>query len=315
MLLKNLTVFRFTKPFETSVDDLNNALSGAEFKPCASLEAKRSGWVTPPGYEDGQFVRAVEGCFEITLKTEEKIIPGAVVDAEVSDRVEALESERGERVGRAEKKEIKEQVYMEMLPQAFSKYSHTVAYIDTVEGLLVVGEGSSNKAEGLASTLRSALGSLPVRPINVEQSPLFTMTELVDLKKDFTNNFIATGDQVDLVDPAESTRKASCRNLEPHAEEVRNHIAANMQVKSMSVQWNEQVSFVVDDALTLKKFTLAENVLEQLDDMDADDEMAYYEARFGLFSRTVRSVLTDLLALFGGEDLSAVTDEEAEDDE
>jgi len=309
----NLTIYRLYKPFGLSADDLNTKLKNDEFVACKPQEFKRQGWVPPHQMPDDLFVRELEGCLQITLKTEEKLLPTSVIEAEVSERVVALEEEQDRKVRKNERSELKEQVLNEMLPRAFSKYAQSVAYIDTVENLVVVYESSSKKAEDIASLLRKTIGSLPIRPIATQEAPQPIMTDLINLKRDFTND-MAAGFNTTLVDPLESTKTVTCKGVEPHSEEVRKHIEDGMVVKGMTLQWqNGNAAFEIDEKLVIKKLSLGEGILSELDEIDAEDQLALYDAFFTLFVRTVRSLVTDVTGLFGGEDLSAM-EEGAEED-
>ncbi len=164
---------------------LEEKLQGDAFKPCGPQETTRQGWVPPLGKHSDMLVHSTNGYHLIALRKEDKILPGSVVKEIVEERAEAIEIEQSRKVRRKEKDEIKEQVMLEMLPQAFSQNRRSFAYLAPQDGLLVVDAGSSKQAEDLASFLRKSLGSLPVRPPAVEQAPAFTFTgwlnESIDL--------------------------------------------------------------------------------------------------------------------------------------
>lgn len=309
----NLTVYRLSKPFALNADQLNTKLKADEFVPCKPQEFKRAGWVAPHQMPDDLYVRELEGCLQITLKSEEKILPTSVIEAEVSERVIAIEEEQDRKVRKNERSELKEQVMMEMLPRAFSKFSQSVAYVDTVANLVIVHESSSKKAEDIVSRLRKASGTLPVRPIATEEAPQPVMTQLINLKRDFTET-MAAGYNTTLVDPLETTKTVTCKGVEPHSEEVRKHIEDGMVVKSMTLLWKaSSAAFEIDEKLVIKKLNLGEEVMSELDEIDAEDQLALYDAYFSLFVRTTRELVTDVVALFGGEFLPAAdeADEEA----
>src|SRR3546814_2641885 len=61
--------------------------------------------------------------------------------------------------------QIKDEIIQAFLPRAFIRKSGTFAAIDAERGLILVNSASPKKAEDLLSTLREAIGSLPVRPL------------------------------------------------------------------------------------------------------------------------------------------------------
>lgn len=129
MWFRNARVFRFTKPFDISAEELEEKLQADAFKPCGPQETSRQGWVPPLGKHGEQLVHSANGYHLIALRKEEKILPGPVVKEAVEEKAEAIEFEQGRKVRRKEKDEIKEQVMLEMLPQAFSKNRRSFAYL------------------------------------------------------------------------------------------------------------------------------------------------------------------------------------------
>ncbi|SFN23806.1 recombination-associated protein RdgC [Marinobacter pelagius] len=308
MWFRNARVFRFTKPFDISPEELEEKLQADAFKPCGPQETSRQGWVPPLGKHGEQLVHSANGYHLISLRKEEKILPGPVVKEAVEERAEAIEIDQGRKVRRKEKDEIKEQVMLEMLPQAFSRNRRCYAYLAPQDGVLVVDAGSAKQAEDLASTLRKSLGSLPVRPPAVEQSPAFTFTgwlnETIDLPAS-----IALGSECELKDPSEDGGVVRCKGLDLKADEIRNHLEAGMQVTKLAVTWDENVSFVLDEELGIRRLKFGETLQEQLDDVDADDAVAKLDAAFSLMTLELSRMIPGLLEALGGEDRSAIVEE------
>ncbi|MDY6815568.1 MAG: recombination-associated protein RdgC [Pseudomonadota bacterium] len=308
MWFRNARVFRFTKPFDISPEELEEKLQADAFKPCGPQETSRQGWVAPLGRHGEQLVHSTDGYHLISLRKEEKILPGPVVKEAVEERAEAIEIEQGRKVRRKEKDEIKEQVMLEMLPRAFSKNRRCYAYLAPRDGVLVVDAGSAGQAEDLASTLRKSLGSLPVRPPAVEQSPAFTFTgwlnETIDLPAS-----IALGSECELKDPSEDGGVVRCKGLDLKADEIRNHLEAGMQVTKLAVTWDDNVSFVLDEELGIRRLKFGETLQEQLDDIDADDAVARFDAAFSLMTLELSRMIPGLLEALGGEDRSAIVEE------
>lgn len=309
MWFRNARVFRFTKPFDISAEALEEQLQEDAFKPCGPQETMRQGWVPPLGKHGEQLVHSANGCHLIALRKEEKILPGPVVKEAVEERAEAIETDQGRKVRRKEKDEIKEQVMLEMLPQAFSRNRRCYAYLSPKDGLLVVDAGSSKQAEDLASTLRKSLGSLPVRPPAVEQSPAFTFTGWLNETVEHPST-IELGSECELKDPSEDGGVVRCKGLDLKADEIRNHLDAGMQVTRLALTWDDSLSFVLDEELGIRRLKFGETLQDQLDEVDKDDAVAKFDAAFTLMTLELSRMIPGLLEALGGEDRSAIVEED-----
>ncbi len=308
MWFRNARVFRFTKPFAITAEELEEKLGADAFKPCGPQETSRQGWVPPLGKHGEQLVHSAGGYHLIALRKEEKILPGPVVKEAVEERAEAIEFEQSRKVRRKEKDEIKEQVMLEMLPQAFSRNRRCYAYLAPQDGVLVVDAGSAKQAEDLASTLRKSLGSLPVRPPAVEQAPAFTFTGWLNETIDLPGS-IVLGSECELKDPSEDGGVVRCKGLDLRADEIRNHLDAGMQVTKLALTWDDNVSFVLDEELGIRRLKFGETLQEQLDDVDVDDAVAKFDAAFTLMTLELSRLIPGLLEALGGEDRSAIVEE------
>ncbi|HTN32677.1 MAG TPA: recombination-associated protein RdgC [Marinobacter sp.] len=308
MWFRNARVFRFTKPFDISSETLEEKLQIDAFKPCGPQETTRQGWVPPLGKHGELLVHSSNGYHLIALRKEDKILPGSVVKEAVEDRAEAIEIEQSRKVRRKEKDEIKEQVILEMLPHAFSKNRRCFAYLAPADGVLIVDAGSAKQAEDLASALRKSLGSLPVRPPVVEQAPAFTFTGWLDETIDIPSQ-ITLGNECELKDPSEDGGTIRCKGVDLQAEEIQNHLKAGMQAIKLSLTWDDNVSFVLDEELGIRRLKFGETLQDQLNDIDADDAAAKFDTSFTLMTLELSRLIPGLLSALGGEDRSAIVEE------
>ena len=120
MWFKNLQVFRLKESFEYTQDQLEQQLAAARFRHCGSQELGVQGWHPPLGGSE-QLCFASNGCFLLCLRREEKILPASVVNDMLAEKVEQIEAEEARSVNRREKKQLKEDIFMGLLPRAFSR--------------------------------------------------------------------------------------------------------------------------------------------------------------------------------------------------
>jgi len=308
MWFRNLLLYRFSQTIPFSEAELITALDERPSRPCGSQETHTLGWTTPFGRHSENRVQVAEGYWLIALRKEEKLLPASVIKELVDEKAEMIEAEQHRKVRRKEKDELKEEVTLEMLPRAFSKNRRCYAYLAPADGVLVVDAGSSKQAEDLASTLRKSLGSLPVRPPAVEQAPAFTFTGWLNESIDLPVS-IELGTECELKDTSEDGGVVRCKGLDLQGDEIRSHLDAGMQVTKLSVTWDDNLSFVLDEELGIRRLKFGDTLQEKLDDVDADDAAARFDAAFSLMTLELARLIPGLLEALGGEDRSAIVEE------
>jgi recombination associated protein RdgC len=107
---------------------------------------------------------------------EEKVLPAAVVNKMVQEKILEAEDKQGHKLSKKERIALKDELIFELLPRAFTFSSKTYAYIDSKGGWLIVDAASAKKAEDLFRSLRKCLGSLLVVPLNTLEKPITDMT-------------------------------------------------------------------------------------------------------------------------------------------
>lgn len=302
---RNARIYRLTKPFNWDPEILGEALGRRPFNPCGAQDVERLGWTQPTGGDTGPMVFSSGNCHLICLKRESRVLPPAVVREEADKRIGAAEAEQGRPLRRKERNEIKEQVELELIPKAFTRSHHTSAYIDLDQQIVVVDAASSGEAETLLSELRETLGSLPVRPPAMNQSPAFTMTQWVAGQAHMPQ-YLAHDSECELRDTGETPVAVKVKGLDLGAEEITSHIDNGMMVQKLALNWGESLSFILDDELTLRRIHFTHQMKEALDDQGGDDAIERFDSAFALMTLEISRLLPTLLEGFGGEDTSAM---------
>ena len=191
MWFRNLLVYRLTQNVALDAETLEAALAAKPARPCASQELSTYGFVAPFGKgEDAPLVHVSQGFLLIATRKEERILPGSVVKDALKEKVDEIEAEQMRKVYKKERDQIKDEIIQAFLPRAFIRKSGTFAAIDAERGLILVNSASPKKAEDLLSTLREAIGSLPVRPLTVKIAPSATLTDWVKTQKSADDFFV-----------------------------------------------------------------------------------------------------------------------------
>lgn len=303
MWFSNLQLYRLTKPFTLSVEELTQQLEQHTFKPCGTLDLSSYGWVAPLGRDGAELVHAAGGYIMICARKEQKMVPATVVRERVQEKAEAIEAAQGRPVRRKERDTIKEEVIHTLLPQAFPRSTLTFAYISPKENLIVVNAASAKRAEELLSYLRGSIGSLPAVAPSLTVAPAAVMTRWLngdDVPHDFT-----LGDECELRDTVEDGGIIRCKRQDLTTEEIQVHLDAGKRAVKLAIDWQEHLSCVIQDDLTIKRLRFGDEILEQSQEADSEDAAAAFDNDFSIMTLELSRFIPRLLEVFGGENTAA----------
>ena len=235
----------------------------------------------------------------LCLRTEEKLLPAMVINQAVAERIALIEDQQQRMVRRREKQELREQLVQELLPRALNRSRQSYAYIDYVNGWLVVDSATPRGVEEITGMLRKALESLSVTPLRAQQSPTAVMTAW--LAEGGAPAGFALGDVCELREDQEGGGIVRCRGQDLTGDEIRAHLQAGKQVTRLGLTWQERVAFVLDETLVIRRLQFLDVVRESLRGMATDSAEAVFDAEFALMSGELALWLPRLLELFGGE--------------
>jgi recombination associated protein RdgC len=298
MWFKNLRVYLLQHPFNLSQESLAEQLQSKQFQPCGSHDLTGIGWDSPLGRQSESLVHEVTGCQMICARQEDKLLPATVVNEIVEEKVDQIQQEEGRKVSRKERSELKDEVFYQLLPKAFSRYTRQFAMIDKQQGWILVDAASANRAEALISLLRDTLGSLPVKPLEVALSPSFVMTEWLKKPGQFTDFTLL--DSCELQDRSDEASMLRCKGQDLSADEMMAHIDAGKQVVKLAVEWDERLSCTIEADMSIKRIKFLDLIQDQAAEYQVESEADAFDGRFTLMSLEFRRFLPRLIEIFGG---------------
>ena len=304
MWFKNLRLFRLTKPFDLSPEDLHEQLSNKTARPCAGLEPSTYGWAAPLGRNSEQLTHAANGYIMICARKEEKVLPAAVVRDILAEKIAHIEDEQARTVRRNEKEEIRQEILVDLLPRAFSKSSLTYAYIDPKGGWLIADAASASKAEELVSLLRETLGTLSAVPPTVHSAPASILTNWLNGLAVPASYVIE--DQCELRDPNAEGAVIRCTKQDLLSDEIQVHLKAGKQATKLAIEWHEHLTCVLCEDLSIKRLRFLDIIQEAAADESVDDA-SRFDADFALMTLELSRFIPSIMDAFGGEDRSSLT--------
>ena len=299
MWFRNVHFYRFEEPFAMSGQKLHEALESRKARSCGQMELACEGWVKPLGLDGQMLVHETDGKLMICLRREDKVLPASLVRELVEEKAFEIEQEAGRPVGRKERMEIKDQLLQELLPRALVKASHTFAYIDPKGGWLIVNAAASKKAEELIMLLRKSLGTLNVVLPQTNISPESAMTQWLLSEESLPDGFDVE-DEVELRAVNEVTSVIRCKHVDLASSEVRAHVSSGKRVHRMGMCWQERLSFVLHDDLSIRRIRYAEEIVEEAD--AGGDERAQFDADFAIMSAELSGFIPALLTALNATD-------------
>jgi recombination associated protein RdgC len=299
MWFKNLSVFRLNEEFSLTSGELDSKLQTLAFRPCGLHEESSFGWTSPLGRTSETLVHSANGFMMICGKREEKVLPTAVVNELVLEKIIETEEKEGRKLSKKERTAIKDELIFELLPKAFSFSKKIYAYIDPKGGWLVIDSASQKSAEDLLTLLRKVLGSLSVKPLTTIDAPVKTMTKW--LLENQTPSDIVVEDECELRSPEEAGAIIRCKRHDLALPEIKNHLDSGKEVIKLAVNWNDRLSFIIDENLAIKRLRFLELIQEQLNDVESHSEAERFDVDFAIMSLELSEFLPRLMALFGGE--------------
>lgn len=303
MWFSNLQLFRLTKPFSQTPEELAELLEPHAFKPCGALDLMSYGWVSPLGRNGTELIHAANGRIMICARKEQKILPATVIRERVQEKAEQIEAAQARPVRRKERQTIKDEVILDLLPKAFPRSSLTFAYISPKEGLIVVNASGIKKAEELLSALRSAIGSLPAVSLSLNVAPSATMTQW--LNGEGVPHDVALGDECELRDVVEDGGIIRCKRQDLTSDEIQVHLDAGKRAVKLAIDWQEQISCIINDDLSVKRLRFSQELLDQYDEAPDDDPAAAFDNDFAIMTLELSKFIPRLIEIFGGENEAA----------
>ena len=307
-MFKNALVYRIEHWQPPPLAELEDRLARGRFVACGATQPESAGWVAPRGGPHAALAESVGGQWVFKLCVETKAVPGSVVKQELQAKADALEQELGRRPKGKQLRELKEAVVHALLPRAFPKRAELPIWLDAAAGFVWVGSGNAKRADAAVTRLIELLGGgLKLGLLQTELSPAGAMAAWLAEKEAPPGFTIDRDCELKQPDSEKATVRYARHTLD--IDEVAQHIREGKRPTQLALTWNGRVSFVLTDALTLKKIELLDVVLEGAGrdassaNASADDA---FDADVALATGELRQMLPALIEALGGVQQAAL---------
>ena len=292
--------FKYAIVYECSNTEVLNNISNELlqkiiFKPCGSIDTVKGGFVSPVDNPD-ELMLNVQGQMLLKYKTEQKILPDPVIKQAHIEKINKQEQALSRKLLKAEKASLKDEVLIELIPRAFSKYNYYWFWIDTENKRIVVDCSSFKQAEDILAMLRKELGALALTPLSIDKPLEQIMTIWVKEKLKFPPFIL--GDQAELKDPLEGNGIINCKNQEITSDEMRVHFDSGKWITKLKISDERGVNFIVHSDLTFKRIKFDASILDENEDIGSEEFDKRLEADFFLMSKTLSNSINDIKHVF-----------------
>lgn len=149
-------------------EQMRQHLQTRAFSEIGAAEAQRTGFA--PIEDTGEMVIDLPEGFAFGFRIDTKILPASAVNAALKERIAKIEAEQEFKVGRKYKRELKEEVLLDMLPKALVKTTNLTVVYHRDTKLLVVPTASKATADAVTSAMVQAIESIKAETIYVSSA-------------------------------------------------------------------------------------------------------------------------------------------------
>lgn len=297
-MFKNALLYRIG-PWEPPTSaEIEARLDAGRFVECGASQQESIGWVEPRGEKNGVLMEGVGGQLILKLCIERKAVPSQVVKNTLEAQLDKVEADTGRRPKGKKAKELKEDIVHGLLPRAFPKRSTTLVWIDPRAKLVVVGAGSVKASDRIVSMLVELLGGgITLTLLQTELSPATAMAEWLKSREAPAGFTIDRECELKQPDSEKSLVRYARHTLD--IEEVGEHIAQGKLPTSLAMTWNSRVSFVLNEAGTVKKIKLLDVALEGAGSTGKDDNG--FDTDVAITTGELSQLFPQLIDALGGE--------------
>lgn len=295
MWFKNLVVYRLPADWSVSAAELEAQLGSRPLQPCGPFDMLSRGWVAPSS--TGRLVHTVNLQHLIALGVNQKLLPASIIRQVTAERAAELALEQGFPVGRRQMRDLKLRVTEELRSKALTRRRITRAWIDPVNGWLVVDAAGTSKAEELIEMLRDTLGSLAVTMVETPRSPQMSMAVWLKLGEAPLRLSIEQDLELKAANQSRAVIRYSHHPLD--GREIQTHLSAGMYPTRLGLTWNGRIAFVLNDKLQIKRLEFLEMSGDAAQGEERD-EAEQFDIDFTVMAGELAKLLDDVVAALTG---------------
>lgn len=295
-VFKNVIVYRIEPAWSQTLTEAEEGLGKHRFEPCGPSQEKSAGWVEPRGEAGGPLVESINGQWLVDYMIESKAVPGSVVCRKLDERCAQIETATGRKPGKKEKKELKEDITLELLPMAFTRSARVAVWIDKAENRLVINCGNAARADEVITSLVKSLDGFAVALINTQIEPAAAMANWLLTQEPPAGFTIDRECELKASDESKAVVRYAKHPLD--IEEVQKHISDGKRPTRLALTWDDRVSFELTHGMLIRKIVFLEGTGDGAAGGKKEDN---FDADVAIATGELGQLVPALLEALGGE--------------
>ena len=292
-MFKNMIVYRIAESWQGDLQQLEEALGKSPFAECGATQERSAGWVPPRGEPHGPLAESVANQWVMRFMTEAKMLPASVLNRRVNEKAAHIEATEGRKPGKKEKKELKDEAKLDLLPMAFTKQGSMWVWLDPQARTLVLDTGSQARADEVVSSLVEGLTGFALALVDTQTSAQAAMAHWLTTQESPAGFSIDRECELKAADESKAVVRYGRHPLD--IAEVQQHIEHGKLPTRVAMTWDDRVSFVLTDGLQLRKVAMLDVVTE------SKDGDGGFDADVAITTGELSKLIPDLIEALGGE--------------
>lgn len=249
------------------------------------------GWVAPrPKDDTGPLLEVVAGYWHVALQVQTRKVPPAAIEREVNRMAAEMEEEFGRAPGKKQRRELKDQALMELLPRAFPRLKIVRAIIDPKAMLVYVDAGRLAAADNILTALANCAPMMNLHPLATETAPGDGMASW--LEDGTLDARIVVDSEGKLEGNTEQKQAISFTGRDMSGDDVVEYLEQGLTVAHLGLTFDDRVSAVLTSQGSLRKVEL----LTIKPEASADA----WEGQCALFAAEISAMVAALTEELGG---------------
>lgn len=290
MLFKQAQLFSLNKSLPKQLSSLLPKLESLIFKNCPPSFSSSHGWVAPTKDKDAPLIYSMGNYLLFNIQFEEKVLPAGVIKKELDNKISELQQKEDRKIYSKEKKNLRDEVTMTLLPRAFTQISQVYACIDTKNNWLILNSLQAEKTKSIISAFKKCF-DVDATPFKLKKIP-YLLTQWV--KENDAPDGIEILDQCFLQDPNAIKRNIRAQSQSLSSPPLQALIDSGLEVKQLLLGWQDAIKFTLTEHMHLKNIRLADELINDADEAASESALDRFNTDFILMTKTLEPLFLTL---------------------